>query len=620
MKKLKGLLVACLVVPCAILGAVLLTACKKTEHAHAWGEWETVVFATCTAGGWQERVCKDDETHFETRAIAGLGHDWDEYEIVEHANCFDEGKSARICKRDEMHVEIYPIVPRHTWGTWTTVVAATETTDGLEKRVCGRDAEHIETRVQYATGTPGLVFGTANGWINGNYTSYYAVTGYTGTSKNVFIPGGYNYQPVLNIGTSFGWVDGEAFENNKIIENVVISEGIRIIEYGAFRYSSLESISFPDSLTTIKGRAFDGCESLVSVTLGTGLKDVGDHAFNFCNNIANVTIPNGVTDIPAGMFPYCEITSIVIPDTVINIGANAFLNCPINTVTIPVSVKSIGTSAFSGAKAFSVDASNQYFSSLDGVLFNKDQTELLQFPRNNEISDYSIPNGVIRIGEKAFVNSFLNSITISASVTDFEEFFFGGNYNLQAFYVDSSNQHYNSVDGVLFNKSKTTLLQYPAVKAQYSDNSYIIPNGVTTIGSYAFMTIPTISVTIPVSVTSIENPAGITDGFYVDSLNQHYSSLDGVLFNKTQTELLRFPVSKTGDYIIPSGVTTIGASAFANSYLTNVTIHAGVASIGEMAFAGGGQIYVKTHTSKPDGWHPQWNGWMGEDRVEWGVA
>jgi hypothetical protein len=165
------------------------------------------------------------------------------------------------------------------------------------------------------------------------------------------------------------------------------------------------------------------------------------------------------------------------------------------------------------------------------------------------------------------------------------------------------------VAGVLFNKNQTTLIQYPGGKV----GSYTIPNSVTSIGDYAFASCSTLtSVTIPNSVTSIGNGAfggctsltsatigsGVTSiGFWafsecsslsaitVDALNSVYSSVAGVLFNKSQSTLVQYPGGKAGSYAIPNSVTSIGDYAFAScSTLTSVTIPNSVTSIGNGAF------------------------------------
>jgi hypothetical protein len=111
---------------------------------------------------------------------------------------------------------------------------------------------------------------------------------------------------------------------------------------------------------------------------------------------------------------------------------------------------------------------------------------------------------------------------------------------------------------------------------------------VTTIGQKAFAYTSLTSVTIPDSVTSIGAEAfdnySLT-AITVDTNNRAYSSLNGVLFDKSQTTLIQYPIDLVGSYVIPSSVTNIGVGAFEGCGLTNVIIGNSVISIGEYAFA-----------------------------------
>jgi hypothetical protein len=142
---------------------------------------------------------------------------------------------------------------------------------------------------------------------------------------------------------------------------------------------------------------------------------------------------------------------------------------------------------------------------LAGILFNKSQTTLIQYPCG-KAGGYTIPNGVTNIGDGAFQYcTRLVRITIPSSVTDIGDNAFIGCSSLSAITVDALNSTYTGVAGVLFNEAQTTLIQYPPASAA---TSYTIPNSVTNIGDRAFQySTSLISVTIPSSVSSIGNYA-----------------------------------------------------------------------------------------------------------------
>jgi len=135
------------------------------------------------------------------------------------------------------------------------------------------------------------------------------------------------------------------------------------------------------------------------------------------------------------------------------------------------------------------------------VLFTKDKTTLLQYPAGKTDKSYSIPNSVSGFGAYVFYGcSALTSVEIPNSVTSIGEGAFTGCIGLNSIDVATDNPNYCSVDGVLFTKDLTILLNYPAGK---TDKSYSIPDGVTRIGQQAFGFCSATSIEIPNSVTTI---------------------------------------------------------------------------------------------------------------------
>ena len=214
-----------------------------------------------------------------------------------------------------------------------------------------------------------------------------------------------------------------------------------------------------------------------------------------------------VTSIGYAAFRYCSsLTSVTIPNSVTSIGDDAFFGCSsLTSVTIPNSVTSIGESAFSNCSSLeniNVDPENNNYSSIDGIVYNKNATNLISCP-GAKIS-VTIPNSVTSIGNYAFYGcSNLTSVTIPNTVTSI------GNYAFR---------ECSSLTSVTIPNSVTSI-GLEAFAYCSSLASVTIPNSVTSIGNYAFYGCSNLtSVTIPNSVTSIGY-----DAFYgCDNLKSIY--------------------------------------------------------------------------------------------------
>ncbi len=175
----------------------------------------------------------------------------------------------------------------------------------------------------------------------------------------------------------------------------------------------------------------------------------------------------------------------------------------------------------------------------------------------------------------------------TSNTTNIGDGAFAGCTALGAITVDALNPVYRGVDGLLFNQGQTMFIQYPAGKG---GDDYIIPDGVSNIRSYAFQNcVGLTDITISSNIIGIGSSAfaGCTDlaGITVEVSNPFYSSVDGVLFDKTQTTLIQCPGSKAGSYTIPNSVTNIGSTSFAFCrLLTDATIPNSVTSMGLSAF------------------------------------
>ena len=297
-------------------------------------------------------------------------------------------------------------------------------------------------------------------------------------------------------------------------------------------------------------------------------------------SVTTLEIEEGVTSIgKEAFYRFDKLTSVSIPNTVTSIGMCAFYECKsLTTIEIPASVESIGVNTFywdDSLQAINVDPNNPSYSSIDGVLFNKDQTELIRYP-GGRTGGYEIPDSVTYISKSAFAFcTGLTSIGIPEGVTRIGEFAFQVCEGLTELTLPSSlwyigNRAFTGCDGL---------------------TSLVIPEGVTDIDMCAFEFCEGLtSVTIPASVTSLAVTA-FNHSLNLASLeiaedNPNYCSVDGVVFNKAQTALYSCICGKTGSYSIPQGVTNIASRAFQYcGKLTAIEIPDSATSIGEYAFS-----------------------------------
>jgi hypothetical protein len=377
------------------------------------------------------------------------------------------------------------------------------------------------------------------------------ITGYTGTGGDVIIPAIINNLAVTSIGTN-------AFEDCATLTGVIIPEGV----------------------TSIGAEAFLACNNMTNATISDTVTNIAEAAFYGCASLAGITIPASVANIGAEAFDQCsQMSSLTISDGVTNIGPEAFYECgDLIGLTIPASVTSIGNEAFGlciNLTEITVASQNPSYSSLNNVLFNKSHTTLIEYPCGLNGS-YVIPASVTNIEDAAFDGcTGLTAVAIPASVTSIGEYAFAYCYNMAAAAIPGSVT--NIADHAFYGCNEL--------------GSITLPGNLMNIGAEAFYGCYQVTdVTIPASVTSIGTGAfewcTSLKTITTPAQNLFYSSVNGVLFDKSQTALLEFPGGVGGSYAIPEGVTSIGASAFEGcDSLANVMIPSSVTSVGDYAFA-----------------------------------
>ena len=391
-----------------------------------------------------------------------------------------------------------------------------------------------------------------------------------------------------------------AFRNNNTLTGVVISNGISAIGSGTFMNCiGLRNVDIPDSVTTIGYDVFNNCTGLTSIKLPKTLKDIYGNVFLNCSKLKDIVLPETIDYLGDNIFigtqwledrkqedPLVIVCghlidgtnckgNISIPNGVTHIVWNAFLECDtITSVYIPESVTDSSISAFKNCEnleAINVSENNPCYSSIDGILYDKDKKQLITFPKakrsaiipegitNTEmlfkdcrlLTEVKLPDSITIIDSHAFENcTGLTSITIPNNVTSI------GGY---AFYGCSSLK------------------------------SIAIPSGVTEIGNSAFRDCTSLTdISIPESVTNIETWAfdncSSLKTITVSGDNPIYSVIDGVLYNTKEGTIVFCPWSK--EYVsIADGTKEINCDTFYGcKHLKRITIPKSVKNIEDVAF------------------------------------
>jgi hypothetical protein len=180
-----------------------------------------------------------------------------------------------------------------------------------------------------------------------------------------------------------------------------------------------ESVNFPSSVTEFSNWAFAGCSNLTSITIPNSVTKIGSNTFYGCDKLTLVTISNSVTEIQRGTFSGCtSLTSVTLPNSVTTIEYEAFKDCK-------------------NLKEILVDNENSRYTSIDGVLYNKNKTCLELCPEGKK--SVFILNSVTEIGWNAFqFCEKLTSITIPGAVTEIRGRAFSGCKNLKTIYALST--------------------------------------------------------------------------------------------------------------------------------------------------------------------------------------
>jgi len=377
------------------------------------------------------------------------------------------------------------------------------------------------------------------------------------------------------------------------LEEVSIPSSATLIGYGAFAgCAKLESIAIPAGVAEIQSSAFFRCAKLSSVALPESALTLGDSLFEECLSLESVQLPSQLTSLPNAMFHTCpQLGMVALPATLTHIGDWSFYDCAkLSGLTLPAGLKSIGLGAFMNCSGLQAMELPESITSIGGHAF-RDCWGL---------TSIRLPSGLTSLGEYTFNNCFsLREVALPAGLAAIGTAAFGYCYDLESITLPASlktlgNEAFFDCQGL---------------------EAIVVPEGVESVGAFAFAYCLNLgSVSLPDSLASLGEgcfyyganleeiaiPAGVGEigpgafnscqklrAIEVAPANSAFSSVDGVLYNKAGTVLVRHPAGKEGEFAIPPAVTRLAPDAFREAQsLRAVTLPPGMAEIGREAFYG----------------------------------
>ncbi len=375
-----------------------------------------------------------------------------------------------------------------------------------------------------------------------------------------------------------------AFANTKQLKSITIPSNIEFIGQQAFMSSGIESLTFASGskLGNIEQYAFANCEKLKNIRLPDSLEKLGMGAFEK-SGLTSVSFGRGLAEIPKNAFYRTKLTSLILPDNLAKVGyyafaeisslksvtfgtktelmlmGNAFSGCNIEKVNIPNNVIYIGEFCFtdnSNLKSYTVGSANKYYTSSNGILYNKDKSKLIAYPaglsgsfevpvhvetigfgafEKSKLTNVTFAKGInlLSIGNRAFYGSSLKSVKIPESVVSIDFYAFATCKDLETVIFESDSKLTGIYEGVFLNCLKL--------------KNIVLPDSVAEISDFAFYGCESIT-QIPIGSDS--------------QLRGYYD------YSFAYTGI-------SGDFIVDDAITDIGSYAFRGTDLNSVYISEG---------------------------------------------
>ncbi len=417
------------------------------------------------------------------------------------------------------------------------------------------------------------------------------------------------------------YVYASSFENNKYIKKVVLHDKISMIYERAFKNcTSLATILGGENTQYIDENAIDNTayyndasnwedgilylfntlykadNTKISkeVIIKDNIYQIAEKAFYECTNLERIVFSDSINEIYSETFSGCSsLKEVVLNDSLFEIRQWAFENCTsLESFIVPKHMQSISSDSFAGCTKLtyiSVDENNEYFSAIDGVLFDKNKIELLCYTAGKQEKSYTVPSSVEAIADDSFnANSYIEEVITSDNLlkigfcafedcVSLKKISLGNNIEMIepyafdncGFYDDPSNWENG---GLYIGKYLID------VDSDFKDK-FTIKEGTELIASSAFEYCYDVTeVVIPDSVKYINKYAFENCGVYENSDNWENSAL------YIDNFLIKVDESISGDFKIKNGTKVIADGAFEYSAISSVEIPDSVEYIGEEAF------------------------------------
>ncbi len=361
------------------------------------------------------------------------------------------------------------------------------------------------------------------------------------------------------------------FLNTRLV-SVKIGEGIELSSGIFSGCSKLVSVELPSTLTAVPDSAFQGCISLTNISLGEKVTSIGKSAFSGCSGLSEIGVSESLQKIGSEAFKNCtKLTKFDLGPNVYSIGGSAFsgtkviINISANLTEIEVGE----TSLFDDLEAISIPEENPAFTVENGVVYNKDKTTLLYFPRNVTTEDGTFTTSA-NIGPYAFYNTKLSKITITEGAKTISDHAFSKSPVLSEVILPQSVESIG--EAAFYECSSLT--------------DVTLPKTMNSLGASAFYQTSIAEITIPSGITSIQNNTFFSCGSLktVNVLDDLTEIGDFAFY--LCTELTTFPFSDSITSIgkrafffdnnlmltkLPSKLESVGSSAFENCSNVKIT-------------------------------------------------